>query len=56
MSPPLPIPRGPERRNRPGFWLGRKFSPPSGEYKWVYLWDAPTRAMHWLAAISIVGS
>lgn len=54
MSPPLPIPRGPERRNWPGSWLGRKFLPPSGEYKWVYLWDAPTRAMHWLAAISIV--
>lgn len=44
--PPKPAPRG--------FSLGHRVPPPSGEYKWVYLWDAPIRAMHWLAAISIV--
>jgi Ni/Fe-hydrogenase 1 B-type cytochrome subunit len=28
--------------------------PPSPEYRWVYLWHWPLRAMHWFAAISIV--
>jgi len=28
--------------------------PPSGDYQWVYLWEWPIRAMHWLAALSIV--
>jgi Ni/Fe-hydrogenase 1 B-type cytochrome subunit len=37
-----------------GFSLAHKVPPPSGEYRWVYLWDAPIRAMHWIAAISIV--
>ncbi len=23
--------------------------PPSGEYRWVYLWQWPIRAMHWIA-------
>jgi len=27
--------------------------PPSGEYRWVYLWHWPIRAMHWIAAGSI---
>ena len=27
--------------------------PAQGEYRWVYLWDAPLRAMHWLAAITL---
>jgi Ni/Fe-hydrogenase 1 B-type cytochrome subunit len=26
----------------------------SGEYRWVYLWSWPIRAMHWIAALSIV--
>jgi Ni/Fe-hydrogenase 1 B-type cytochrome subunit len=26
----------------------------SGEYRWVYLWSWPIRAMHWIAAISLV--
>lgn len=34
--------------------LGREVPPPSGAYKWVYLWGLPLRAMHWIAALSIV--
>jgi len=37
-----------------GFTLGHRVPPPSGRYTWVYLWDAPIRVMHWVAAISIV--
>lgn len=40
-------------RTRP-FALGREVPPKTGHYKWVYLWGAPLRAMHWLAAIAIV--
>ena len=28
--------------------------PHGGDYHWVYLWGWPIRAMHWLAALSIV--
>jgi Ni/Fe-hydrogenase 1 B-type cytochrome subunit len=28
--------------------------PPDAQYKWVYIWQWPIRAMHWLAALSIV--
>ena len=34
--------------------LARKVPPPTGDYRWVYLWEWPIRAMHWLAAGSIV--
>lgn len=34
--------------------LGRDVPAPSGDYKWVYLWGLPIRAMHWIAAICIV--
>ena len=37
-----------------GISLGHPVPPPSGEYKWIYLWGWPLRAMHWLAAIAIV--
>jgi Ni/Fe-hydrogenase b-type cytochrome subunit len=37
-----------------GISLGHPVPPPSGDYKWVYLWGWPLRAMHWLAAIAIV--
>lgn len=36
------------------FPLGRTAPPRAGNYKWVYLWGAPLRAMHWIAAIAIV--
>jgi Ni/Fe-hydrogenase b-type cytochrome subunit len=29
-------------------------SPPMGEYRWIYLWHWPIRAMHWIAAASIL--
>lgn len=34
--------------------LAHKVPPPMGEYRWVYLWEWPIRAMHWTAAICIV--
>jgi len=37
-----------------GITLGHRIPPPSGDYRWVYLWDWPIRAMHWIAAISLV--
>jgi Ni/Fe-hydrogenase 1 B-type cytochrome subunit len=37
-----------------GLSLARKVPPPSGDYRWVYLWEWPIRAMHWLAAGSIL--
>jgi Ni/Fe-hydrogenase b-type cytochrome subunit len=37
-----------------GISLAHKVPPPSGDYKWVYLWEWPIRAMHWAAAGSIV--
>ncbi len=40
--------------NAAGFTLARKVPPPSGSYRWVYLWGAPLRAMHWVAAISLL--
>ncbi len=51
-APPIPPRPAPPRPG--GFSLGHKIPPPSGDYKWVYLWDAPIRAMHWLAALAIV--
>lgn len=36
------------------FRLGREVPPRTGQYKWVYLWGAPLRAMHWIAAFAIV--
>ena len=29
-------------------------APPTGEYRWVYLWHWPIRAMHWVAAVALV--
>ena len=34
--------------------LSHKVPPPSGNYRWVYLWEWPIRAMHWAAALAIV--
>lgn len=40
----------------PSRWgaIAHKVPPPTGEYRWVYLWEWPIRAMHWIAAICIV--
>jgi Ni/Fe-hydrogenase b-type cytochrome subunit len=32
----------------------RTVPPPSGDYKWVYLWERPLRYMHWIAALCIL--
>jgi len=37
-----------------GFSLAHRLPPPSGNYHWVYLWDLPVRAMHWIAVFCIV--
>lgn len=37
-----------------GVSLAHRVPPPSGNYRWVYLWEWPIRAMHWAAAVSIV--
>jgi Ni/Fe-hydrogenase 1 B-type cytochrome subunit len=52
-SPPAhPIgPAGPA--SGPDTMLGRRIPRASGDYRWVYLWGLPLRAMHWIAAISI---
>jgi Ni/Fe-hydrogenase b-type cytochrome subunit len=34
--------------------LAHPIPPPSGHYRWIYLWQWPIRAMHWAAALSIV--
>src|SRR5512140_469212 len=40
---------------RPGlFGLGRGLSRERGNFTWVYLWSAPLRAMHWVAAACII--
>jgi uncharacterized protein (DUF885 family) len=48
MKPPAPQIHG------GGISLAHKVPPPSGDYHWVYLWEWPIRAMHWLAAGSLV--
>lgn len=37
-----------------GISLKHQAPPPQGRFQWVYLWGWPIRAMHWLAAGSIV--
>jgi Ni/Fe-hydrogenase 1 B-type cytochrome subunit len=46
---PPPAPRPPR-----GISLAHKMPPPSGDYHWVYLWEWPIRAMHWLAVLCIL--
>jgi Ni/Fe-hydrogenase 1 B-type cytochrome subunit len=41
-------------RAAPGFHLGHRIPPATGDYHWVYLWDWPVRAMHWIAVVCIV--
>lgn len=36
------------------FALGRGLSRERGNFTWVYLWSAPLRAMHWIAAACII--
>lgn len=34
--------------------LAAGVTPPAGEYRWVYLWGSPIRAMHWIAVLSLL--
>jgi Ni/Fe-hydrogenase 1 B-type cytochrome subunit len=52
MTRPSSLP--PQSRRERGISLAHKAPPPSGDYHWVYLWEWPIRAMHWIAAGSIV--
>lgn len=54
MTPGAPAPPGPRRPFWRGLSLAHPVPPPQGEYRWVYLWQWPIRAMHWAAAASIV--
>ncbi|MGK2963237.1 MAG: Ni/Fe-hydrogenase, b-type cytochrome subunit [Gemmatimonadaceae bacterium] len=36
------------------FRLGRSLSRERGNFTWVYVWGAPLRAMHWIAAACII--
>lgn len=38
----------------PDTFLGRRIPPTQGNYRWVYLWGLPLRAMHWIAAFAIL--
>ena len=42
------------RTSEPRTLLGRELPPPSGNYRWVYLWGWPLRTMHWAAALSLL--
>ncbi len=34
--------------------LAAKVPPPTGQYRWVYLWEWPIRAMHWTAVLAVL--
>ncbi|MEO8200504.1 MAG: Ni/Fe-hydrogenase, b-type cytochrome subunit [Gemmatimonadota bacterium] len=53
MSAP-PDSQLPPSRLHPRFHLGKDMDSPSGTYRWVSIWGAPLRIMHWIAALSIV--
>lgn len=44
----------PKPRSGIRFSLAHQVPPATGDYQWVYLWEWPIRAMHWLAAGSIM--
>lgn len=44
----------PAARSARLFGFGRAFARGRGNFTWVYLWGAPIRAMHWIAAVCIV--
>ena len=49
-----PPPRSVGREPRRPVSLAHKVPPPSGDYRWIYLWEWPIRAMHWIAAACLV--
>lgn len=50
----MKAPAAPAARDRHGFSLAQKVPPPSGHYQWIYLWEWPIRAMHWIAVFAIL--
>lgn len=52
----MTAPSAPARPGRTprAFGIGRAFAREQGNFSWVYLWGAPIRAMHWIAAACIV--
>lgn len=51
----MTAPGGTKRRQRSrAFALGRSLGRERGNFTWVYLWSAPLRAMHWIAAICVL--
>ena len=50
--PTAPAVKTLETRKR--FSLAHKMPPPRGNYRWIYLWEWPIRAMHWIAVLCIV--
>jgi len=45
---------GSGRAGERGFSLAHDVPPPSGAYRWVYLWGWPIRATHWAAVAAII--
>ena len=56
MSEPAAPPpeRARRERSRPAPAFGASLTRERGDFTWVYLWSAPIRAMHWLAALCIL--
>jgi Ni/Fe-hydrogenase 1 B-type cytochrome subunit len=59
MTPPEQAASGPAGSGGGGaaahhISLAHPIPPPTGEYRWVYLWHWPIRAMHWIAVACIV--
>jgi Ni/Fe-hydrogenase 1 B-type cytochrome subunit len=49
-----PTGAAPPVKGRAPYAFGRSLARERGNFTWVYLWGAPLRAMHWIAAFSIV--
>lgn len=45
---------GPQPGRKPLSGFARPLSRERGNFTWVYLWGAPLRAMHWIAAASVL--
>ncbi|HXG44806.1 MAG TPA: Ni/Fe-hydrogenase, b-type cytochrome subunit [Gemmatimonadales bacterium] len=50
MTTPPSAPARPAPVKRRRISLAHRVPPPSGHYRWVYLWEWPIRTMHWIAA------
>jgi Ni/Fe-hydrogenase b-type cytochrome subunit len=54
MTPRVDDAPGKAAPDKGGLRLAGNVPAPTGNYRWVYLWQWPIRAMHWAAAVSIV--